>query len=89
MPLVLTTAGGTWKGVGTGVGYLHETTLHTVGSTVHEGEGAYTWPTYTQTWARELRFPGPKAPYLVSGWLEPKKGGGPGSAPGAPLGSRD
>ncbi len=49
VPLVLTTAGGTWKGVGMGVDYLHETTLHTVGYTVDGGEGAYAWLTYTQT----------------------------------------
>ncbi len=73
VPLVLTTAGGTWKGVGMGVDYLHEPTLYTVGHTVYEGEGAYAGLTYTQMWAREVRYPGPNAPYLVSGWIESTK----------------
>jgi hypothetical protein len=73
VPLVLTTAGGTWKGVGMGVAYLHEPTLRTVGSTVYGGEGAYTGLTDTQMWARELHYPGPDAPYLVSGWIAPTK----------------
>ncbi len=73
VPLVLTTARGTWKGVGMGVDYLHEPTLYTVGTTVYEGEGVYAGLTYTLIWARELRYPGPDAPYLASGWIEPTK----------------
>jgi hypothetical protein len=68
-PLVLTTAGGTWKGVGIGVDYFHEPTLYTVGYTVYEGEGAYAGLTYTQMWAREVRS-SLAEPYLVSGWIE-------------------
>ncbi len=71
--LVLTTAGGTWKGLGMGADYLHEPTLYTVGHTVYVGEGAYAGLTYTQMWAREVRYPGPNAPYLVSGWIESTK----------------
>ena len=72
VPLVLTTAGGTWKGVGMGVDYFHEPTLYTVGYTVYEGEGAYAGLRYTQMWAREVRS-SLAEPYLVSGWIEPKK----------------
>jgi hypothetical protein len=73
VPLVLTTAGGTWKGLGMGADYLHEPTLYTVGHTVYVGEGAYAGLTYTQMWARDVRYPGPNAPYLVSGWIESTK----------------
>ncbi len=72
VPLVLTTAGGTWKGVGMGADYFHEPTLYTVGHTVYEGEGAYAGLTYTQMWAREVRS-SLAEPYLVSGWIEPTK----------------
>jgi hypothetical protein len=69
VPLVLTTAGGTWKGVGMGVDYLHEPTLYTVGYTVYEGQGAYSGLTYMLMWSRGTRNYGD--PYLVSGSIEP------------------
>ena len=72
VPLVLTTAGGTWKGVGMGVDYFHEPTLYTVGYTVYEGEGAYAGLTYMLMWSREVRS-SLAEPYLVSGWIEPTK----------------
>ncbi len=70
--LVLTTAGGTWKGVGMGLDYFHEPRLYTVGYTVYEGEGAYAGLTYTQMWARQVRS-SLAEPYLVSGWIEPTR----------------
>lgn len=68
-PLVLTTADGTWKGVGMGVDYLHEPTLYTVGYTVYEGQGAYSGLRYLLMWSRGTR--NWSDPYLVSGWIEP------------------
>jgi hypothetical protein len=71
VPLVLSTPGGTWKGVGMGVDSFHDPTLYTLGYTVYEGEGAYAGLTYTLMWARERHSFG--EPYLASGWIEPKE----------------
>jgi hypothetical protein len=70
VPLVLETEGGTWKGIGVGIDYIHGKG-YTFGHGTYEGQGAYAWLTYTLTFFREATLSQVDDPYLVSGWIEP------------------
>jgi hypothetical protein len=72
IPMVLTNQGGTWKGRGTGLDYIHADTVYTLGYATYEGQGAYAGLTYTLQFSRKLTTM-TNEPYLVSGWIEPAK----------------
>jgi len=70
----LTGQGGTWEGTGFGSEFVSEPmkpmTLHTTGTDLYKGQGAFAGLTYRVLFAREtLLIPG--ALYVVSGWIEP------------------